>query len=149
MFYEWPLVVLEGIARQRARRLPRKPRSRRSFSIAVKGGSIIVKDNGPGIPAKTIKGILDYSIRVRRGKPTAAQRAARRAMRSRPSCRWPTCSDDTATMPPARPSSRRTASRITSASRVDHIKQEPKIEHTTKPSTVVYGTRITVKLPPN
>jgi DNA topoisomerase VI subunit B len=31
---------------------------------------------------------------------------------------------------------------------VDHIKQEPKIERTTKPSSVVQGTRITVNLPP-
>ena len=30
---------------------------------------------------------------------------------------------------------------------VDHIKQEPKITHTTKPSKVVKGTRITVMLP--
>ena len=30
---------------------------------------------------------------------------------------------------------------------VDHIKQEPKITHTTKPSKVVKGTRITVTLP--
>jgi hypothetical protein len=30
----------------------------------VKGRSIVIKNNGPGIPAKTIDGILDYSIRV-------------------------------------------------------------------------------------
>ena len=30
---------------------------------------------------------------------------------------------------------------------VDHIKQEPKIEHTTKASSVIEGTRITVNLP--
>jgi DNA-binding transcriptional regulator YdaS (Cro superfamily) len=33
-------------------------------SIAVNGGSIIIGDNGPGIPAKTIAGILDYGVRV-------------------------------------------------------------------------------------
>jgi hypothetical protein len=32
---------------------------------------------------------------------------------------------------------------------VDHIKQEPRIEHTTRPSSVVRGTRITVELPPS
>jgi hypothetical protein len=31
---------------------------------------------------------------------------------------------------------------------VDHIAQEPKITHTTDPSPVIHGTRITVKLPP-
>jgi hypothetical protein len=30
---------------------------------------------------------------------------------------------------------------------VDHIKQEPQIEHATKPSTIASGTRITVNLP--
>jgi DNA topoisomerase VI subunit B len=30
---------------------------------------------------------------------------------------------------------------------VDHIRQEPKIEHTTRPSRVVSGTRVTVELP--
>ena len=34
------------------------------ISISVRDNSIIIADNGPGIPAKTIKGILDYSIRV-------------------------------------------------------------------------------------
>jgi hypothetical protein len=32
--------------------------------IAVNGNSITIVDNGPGIPAKTIDGILDYSVRV-------------------------------------------------------------------------------------
>jgi hypothetical protein len=30
----------------------------------VKRGSIVTEDNGPGIPAETIEGVLDYSIRV-------------------------------------------------------------------------------------
>jgi DNA topoisomerase VI subunit B len=30
----------------------------------LKRGSIVIEDNGPGIPAKTIDGVLDYSIRV-------------------------------------------------------------------------------------
>ena len=37
-----------------------------TISVTVtKGGSIIVEDNGPGIPAKTIESVLDYAIRVR------------------------------------------------------------------------------------
>lgn len=30
----------------------------------MKGDYIAIKDNGPGLPAKTIKSVLDYSIRV-------------------------------------------------------------------------------------
>jgi hypothetical protein len=58
----------------------------------VERGSIAIKDNGLGIPATTIESVLDYSIRVSRGKPTLHRRVVRRATRSRPSCRWPMCS---------------------------------------------------------
>jgi Histidine kinase-, DNA gyrase B-, and HSP90-like ATPase len=34
------------------------------ISVTVEGGSIVIEDNGSGIPAKTIEGVLDYSVRV-------------------------------------------------------------------------------------
>jgi hypothetical protein len=34
------------------------------ISVEVKGDTIIIADNGPGIPASVIKGVLNYSIRV-------------------------------------------------------------------------------------
>jgi hypothetical protein len=60
---EWALVVLKELvdnavdACEEAEIAP-------VISITVKRGLIVVEDNGPGIPAKTIEGILDYSIRV-------------------------------------------------------------------------------------
>ena len=50
------------------------------ISIAVKGSSIIIQDNGPGIPAKTIDGVLDYSIRVRSREAYASPTRGAKAM---------------------------------------------------------------------
>ena len=61
---EWPLVILKELidngidACEEAEIAP-------NISVTVtKGGSIVVEDNGPGIPAKTIESVLDYAIRV-------------------------------------------------------------------------------------
>jgi DNA topoisomerase VI subunit B len=35
-----------------------------SINVEVDAGSVIVEDNGPGMPVKTIKGVLDYAVRV-------------------------------------------------------------------------------------
>ena len=34
------------------------------ITVTVAGGSIIVADNGPGIPPETVKAMLDFSVRV-------------------------------------------------------------------------------------
>jgi nitrogen-specific signal transduction histidine kinase len=39
------------------------------ISVEVKGDQIIIADNGPGIPASVIDGVLDYSISARSGSP--------------------------------------------------------------------------------
>ena len=54
----------------------------------------------------------------------------------------------TANRLPAKPLSRRTGLRITSRSMSTTSSKRPKITHTTKLSTVNWGTRITVDLPP-
>jgi DNA topoisomerase VI subunit B len=146
--FDWLLVVLKELvdngldACEEAEIAP-------VLSIIVKGGSIIIKDNGPGIPTRTIGAILDYSIRVssREAYVSPTRGAQGNALKT--------------IMPMAyvlnehhgEEASGKTiietngiAHHIVFA--VDHIKQEPKIEHTTKPSSVVRGTRITVNLPP-
>ncbi len=61
--YTWPLVILKELldnaldACEEADVAP-------IIEVKVDGDSITVADNGPGIPAKTIDGILDYSVRV-------------------------------------------------------------------------------------
>ena len=144
---EWPEVVLKELidnsldACEEAETPP-------VISIAVNDGSIIIEDNGPGIPTKTIDGVLDYSVRVssREAYCSPTRGAQGNALKT--------------ILPMAYVLDERRgeeASGITIieangiahqiAFGVDHIRQEPKITHTTKPSSVVQGTRIRVQLP--
>ncbi len=145
--YEWPLVACKETidnsldAAEEAGIAP-------VISVTVKRGSIVIEDNGPGIPAKTIDGVLDYSIRVssREAYVSPTRGAQGNAMK----CLLPmgyvmderhgeeACGRTTI-------EARGLAHHIAFA--VDHIRQEPRIEHTTEPSPVVRGTRITVNLP--
>ena len=146
--YEWPLVVQKELldnaldAAEEAEIAP-------VISIAVNGRSIVVQDNGPGIPAKTIEGILDYSVRVssREAYASPTRGAQGNALKT--------------ILPMAyvleeRHGDNAAGETIIEAEgvahhirfSVDHIRQEPKIEHTRAPSAVVCGTRITVNLPP-
>jgi DNA topoisomerase VI subunit B len=144
---EWPLVILKEVidnaldACEEAEIAP-------VISVTVEPGSIVIEDNGPGIPARTIDGILDYTIRVSSreayASPTrGAQGNALKTIlpmgyvlderRGEDACGRTVIE------------AHGTAHHIEFS--VDHISQEPKIRHTTEPSPVVQGTRITVKLP--
>src|SRR4029077_2666320 len=61
--FEWPLVVLKELA-DNALDDAEEAGIAPAISVTVRSGSIIVKDNGSGIPADTIKDILDYAVRV-------------------------------------------------------------------------------------
>ena len=61
--YEWPLVVIKELV-DNALDACEEAEIAPVIAITVRGHSIIIKDNGPGIPAQTIKGVLDYNIRV-------------------------------------------------------------------------------------
>ena len=145
--YEWALVVQKELldnaldAAEEAEIAP-------AVTIAVNGRSIVIQDNGPGIPAKTIEGILDYSIRVssREAYVSPTRGAQGNALKT--------------ILPMAyvleeRHGDNAAGETIIEAAgvahhirfSVDHIRQEPRIEHARAPSTVVYGTRITVELP--
>jgi len=60
---EWPLVVLKELV-DNALDACEEAEIAAVIAIDVKGRSIIIEDNGPGIPTKTVDGVLDYSIRV-------------------------------------------------------------------------------------
>ena len=144
---DWPLVVLKEMvdnaidAAEEAEIAP-------VVSIDVKGRTIAVKDNGPGIPAKTIDGVLDYSIRVssREAYVSPTRGAQGNALKT--------------ILPMGYVLNERLGEEAAGKTiieahglshhigfAVDHIKQEPKITHTTKKSPVVRGTKITIDLP--
>jgi DNA topoisomerase VI subunit B len=146
--YEWPLVALKELvdnALDGAEEAEISP----VVAVAVNGNSIIVTDNGPGIPAKTIERILDYSIRVssREAYVSPTRGAQGNALKTilpmgyvLNDHHWEEGCGRTII------EAHGIAHHIAFA--VDHIKQEPKILHTTERSSIVRGTRITVELPP-
>ena len=55
------------------------------ISVTVDDAGITVEDNGPGIPASTIEGVLDSRSEYQAGKPTCPPPGAHRATHSRQS----------------------------------------------------------------
>ncbi len=85
----WPLVVLKELvdnsldACEEAEVAPQ-------ITIQVDDAGITVIDNGPGIPAETVAGVLDFSMRVSsREAYVAPDRGARGSSRSVRSARGP------------------------------------------------------------
>jgi DNA topoisomerase VI subunit B len=116
--------------------------------IEVQGDKIIVEDNGHGIPAKVIDGVLNYSIRVSSREaycsPTRGQQGnALKTILPMAYVLNEHLGEDASGTTIIE--SHGIAHRIEFA--VDHIKQEPKIARTTERSSVTSGTRITVTLP--
>jgi DNA topoisomerase VI subunit B len=146
--WQWPLVILKELtdnsldASEECEIAP-------VISISVDGTSIVVADNGLGISARTIEDVLDYAVRVssREAYVSPTRGAQGNALKTilpmayvLDEHRGEEASGDTII------EANGVAHHI--AFGVDHIRQEPKIAHTTKPSSVVQGTRITVALPP-
>ena len=145
--YEWALVILKELV-DNALDAAEEAEIAPVVSIAVKRGSIVIEDNGPGIPAKTIESVLDYSIRVssREAYASPTRGAQGNALKTilpmayvLDERRGEDASGKTVI------EARGLAHHI--AFGVDHIRQEPKIRHIVKPSSVVRGTRVTVNLP--
>jgi DNA topoisomerase VI subunit B len=60
---DWPLVILKELV-DNALDACEDARVSPQIEVLVRKDGITVSDNGPGIPASTIKGVLDFSIRV-------------------------------------------------------------------------------------
>jgi hypothetical protein len=144
---EWPLVILKELV-DNALDACEEAGIAPVISVVVKRGSIVVEDNGPGIPAKTIDGVLDYSVRVssREAYTSPTRGAQGNALKTILPMSY--VMDDRR----GEDASGKTVIEAHGAAHhiafaVDHIRQEPKIKHATKPSPVTCGTRITVRLP--
>jgi DNA topoisomerase VI subunit B len=144
---EWALVVLKELvdnavdACEEAEIAP-------VISITVKRGLIVVEDNGPGIPAKTIEGILDYSIRVSSREAYASPTRGAQGNALKTILPMAYVLDDHH----GEDASGKTLIEAHGIAHhiefsVDPIRQEPKIGHTMEPSPVTRGTRVTVNLP--
>jgi hypothetical protein len=148
--YDWLLVILKELidnaldACEEAEVAP-------IIVITVKRRTIIIEDNADGIAADTIAAILDYSIRVssREAYVSPTRGAQGNALKTILAMGYvldregPDHNADAVGMTVIE--SRGLAHRIEFC--VDHVNNQPKIAHTTTPSTVTAGTRITVTWP--
>jgi hypothetical protein len=151
--YDWPLVVLKELmdnaldACEEAEIAP-------VISIAVTPGSITIQDNGGGLATDTIESILDYTIRISsREAYTAPTRGAQgNALKTilamgyvldRERDDADGINNDAVGVTFIE--TRGVKHRI--EFRADHVTNQPKITHTTAPSLIDVGTKITIKWP--
>jgi len=146
-FRDWPLVIIKELidnSLDSAEEVGVAP----SILVEISGDVIAVTDNGPGIPASIIEQVLNYAIRVSSREayvsPTrGAQGNALKTILPMGYVLSEHLGEDASgeTIIEAHG----VAHHIRFS--VDHIKQEPKIAHTTETSSLPSGTRIRAKLP--
>jgi DNA topoisomerase VI subunit B len=139
---EWPLVILKELV-DNALDACEESEVAPNIAVAVRNGYIVVTDNGPGIGAEVVKNILDYNVRVSSREayvsPTrGAQGNALKSILAMPFALNGTMGETVI-------ESKGIAHRITFT--VDHVRQEPKLEHAESVSEVRNGTRVTVPWP--
>jgi DNA topoisomerase VI subunit B len=144
--WEWPLVVLKELvdnALDECEEAGIAP----VIQVKVAGNKIAVTDNGRGIPPGTIKRVLDYSVRVssREAYASPTRGAQGNALKTILPMGYVLDDRGEEAVSETVVEAHGIAHRIKFS--VDHVRQEPQIEHATKSSRVVQGTRITVNLP--
>jgi DNA topoisomerase VI subunit B len=139
---EWPLVILKELidnsldACEEAGIAP-------TISVSVEGGQIVVADNGPGIPAGTVKDVLDYEYRVssREAYCSPTRGAQGNALKTVVAMGYALTETRGDTMVEA------LGVAHSIGFRVDQIRQMPRIDLVRGRSIVRNGTRITVQWP--
>jgi DNA topoisomerase VI subunit B len=145
-FQEWPLVVLKELidnaldACEEAGIAP-------VITVQVDGDRIAIADNGPGIPASVIEGVLDYSIRVssREAYVSPTRGAQGNALKTIMPMSYVLDERGEAASSVTLIEAHGVLHRVKFC--VDHIRQEPKITRIERASPVTVGTKVTVKLP--
>jgi DNA topoisomerase VI subunit B len=147
---QWPLVVLKELV-DNALDACEEAEVAPVISIAVEPGSIVVEDNAGGIKTSTIKSILDYTIRVssREAYVSPTRGAQGNALKTILAMGY--------VLDRERQGGNAEAVGVTIIEtrgiehriefRVDHVNNEPRIAHTTSPSPVKIGSRITINWP--
>lgn len=139
---QWPLVILKE-ALDNALDDAEETGVAPHVTIAVRGGRIIVTDKGSGMKPEVVKNVLDYHVRVSSREtyvsPTrGAQGNALKTIFAMPFALSGTGGETVI-------EARSIAHRIVFT--VDHVRQEPRIEHTQCLSDVKNGTKITAQWP--
>jgi DNA topoisomerase VI subunit B len=138
----WPLVVVKELmdnALDAAEEAGVAPR----ISVSVDDSSIIVADNGPGIPTKTVKALLDFSVRVSSREAYVSPTRGAQGNALKTILAMPHVLDGTDGR--VEIEARGVSHAITF--KVDAIRQVPVINHVCADSSVKNGTRVTVHWP--
>lgn len=139
---QWPLVVLKELV-DNALDAAEEAGIAPVINIKVTDREIIVTDNGPGIPGETVAGVLDFSVRVSSREAYASPTRGAQGNALKTIVAMPFALDGA--KGETLIESHGTAHRITF--KVDHVRQQPKIDHVCESSSVRNGTRITVRWP--
>jgi DNA topoisomerase VI subunit B len=135
----WPLVVLKELL-DNAIDACEEGGIAPEITITVDKTGITVADNGPGIPAETVKGVLDFTVRVssREAYVSPTRGAQGNALKTVIAMRFVIDGERGAVEIEAR------GVRHRIEMSVDRIRQEPVIRHEQKESKVMVGTVVRV-----
>lgn len=139
---EWPLVIVKELidnaldACEEAGVAP-------EISVRVGAHGITVLDNGPGVPAKVVEGVLDFSIRVSSREAYVSPSRGAQGNALKTLVAMPFALDGEAGR--VEVDAQGIRHKITFA--VDPIRQQPVIRHERRPGLVKSGTRVTVRWP--
>jgi DNA topoisomerase VI subunit B len=138
----WPLVVLKELvdnALDAAEEAGVSPR----INVSVAEGSIVITDNGPGIPVKTVKNLLDFSVRVSSREAYVSPTRGAQGNALKTILAMPYVLDGAV----GRIEIEAHGTSHTITFKVDPIRQAPVIAHDRAASPVKNGTRVTVHWP--
>jgi hypothetical protein len=139
---EWPLVILKE-ALDNALDACEETGTPPQVNIVVTPASITISDNGPGMPTETIKGILDYSVRVSSREAYVSPTRGAQGNALKTILAMPYVLDGNHGQVDVEAHGQRHVIHFA----VDRIRQQPAIEHAAHPGNVRNGTSITVHWP--
>jgi len=147
--YEWPLVVAKEVM-DNALDAAEEAEAAPDIAVTVEPDAIIIQDNAGGIDADSIAGVLDYTVRLssREAYVSPSRGAQGNALKTILAMAYVLDREFVKAADPAGVTiieSLGVRHRI--KFKVDHINNQPKIVHTTAPSPVTVGARITIKWP--
>jgi DNA topoisomerase VI subunit B len=139
---QWPLVIFKELS-DNALDACEEAGIAPAIDIEVTGTQITVTDNGPGIPAETVAGILNFAVRVssREAYASPTRGAQGNALKTIVAMAFALDGAKGETVVEAQ------GVQHTITFKVDHVRQQPKIEHIRDGSSVKNGTKVTVRWP--
>jgi DNA topoisomerase VI subunit B len=144
----WPVVALKELA-DNALDSCEEAGTAPVITVAVNTtrGEITVADNGPGIPAKVISDILDFSVRVssREAYVSPTRGAQGNALKTLIAMPFALTEGEAQRVGETVIESRGTAHRLVFTG--DPVRRTPKVSHDKAPSSVKTGTRVTLRWP--